>query len=93
MTKQVRYRIERRLVRDAEKVCRELGIAPSQAVSMFFAQLIKTGGLPFRPSTWPALDDYGATASEALAAEDRARRELRDDESAGRLIEFTGKLK
>ena len=92
MTEQVRYRIDRRLVREAEKVCKEIGIAPSQAVSMFFAQLVKAGGLPFRPSSFPALDDYGATVGEALAAENRAREELEEDRNAGRLVAFTGKL-
>jgi len=92
MTEQVRYRIEKRLVRAAEKVCREIGIAPSQAVSLFFAQLVKTGGLPFRPSSYPALDEYGVTLAQARAAELEARKELEADEKAGRLVEFKGKL-
>jgi addiction module RelB/DinJ family antitoxin len=92
MTEQVRYRIDRRLVRQAEKVCKEIGIAPSQAVSLFFSQLVKAGGLPFRPSTFPALEEYGATFSEALRAEEGAREELRADEKDGRLVRFTGKL-
>ena len=47
----------------AERVCEDLGLSPTQAVSLFFAQLVKLGALPFRPSTFPALDEYGATAS------------------------------
>ena len=92
MTEQVRYRIDKKLVKEAEKVCQELGLAPSQAVSMFFAQLVRVGGLPFRPSKFPTLDEYGATLAEAEAAEAHARRELRADEKAGRLVEFRGKL-
>jgi addiction module RelB/DinJ family antitoxin len=37
MTEQVRFRINRDLVKEAEEVCQELGMTPSQAVSMFFA--------------------------------------------------------
>ena len=69
MTEQVRYRIEQRLVREAEKVCDELGLSPSQVVSMTFAQLVRLRALPFRPSEFPALEEYGATLAEADAAE------------------------
>ncbi|HWF19707.1 MAG TPA: type II toxin-antitoxin system RelB/DinJ family antitoxin [Verrucomicrobiae bacterium] len=93
MTEQVRYRIDRRLVAQAEKVCGELGISPSQAVSLFFAQLVKLGGLPFRPSAFPALDEYGVTLDEAKAKEREVRRELELDEKAGKLGEFKGKLR
>lgn len=51
MTEQVHYRIERSLVKRAKKICAEMGITPSQAVSMFFAQLVRSRGLPFRPTT------------------------------------------
>jgi len=92
MTEQVRYRINRNLVKRAEKVCDELGMTPTQAVSMFFAQLVKLGGLPFRPSSFPALEEYGATMADAQAAEAKAREELDADERAGRLVPFKGKL-
>ena len=51
MTEQVHYRIERRLVKRVKRVCSELGITPTAAVSMFFAQLVNDGELPFKPST------------------------------------------
>ena len=92
MTEQVRYRINRNLVKRAEKVCDDLGMTPTQAVSMFFAQLVKLGALPFRPSSFPALEEYGATVADAQAAEARAREELDADERAGRLVTFKGKL-
>ena len=92
MTEQVRYRINRNLVKRAEKVCDELGMTPTQAVSMFFAQLVKLGGLPFRPSSFPALEEYGASMADAQAAEAKAREELDADERAGRLVPFKGKL-
>ena len=92
MTEQVRYRIEQRLVREAEKVCDELGLSPSQVVSMTFAQLVRLRALPFRPSEFPALEAYGATLAEADAAEDRALREIARDRRAGKVVRFTGKL-
>ena len=92
MTEQVRYRIDRNLVKRAEKICDDLGMTPTQAVSMFFAQLVKLGALPFRPSNFPALEEYGVTVADAQAAEARARAELDADERAGRLVTFKGKL-
>ena len=85
-------RIDRKLAREAGTVCRKLGITPTAAVSMFFSQMVKVGGLPFRPSEFPALDEYGATLAQADAAEDAALKEIERDRKAGRLVEFTGKL-
>ena len=92
MTEQVRMRIDKRLVAEAEAVCRRLGISPTAAVSMFFAQMVKIGGLPFRPSEFPALDEYGVALRQAEAAEAEARAEIDADRKAGRLVPFTGKL-
>ena len=50
MTEQIRLRIDSDLAREAGEVCRELGITPTAAVSMPFAQMVKMRGLPFRPS-------------------------------------------
>ena len=92
MTEQVRFRIDRNLIKRAEKVCDNLGMTPTQAVRMFFAQLVKLQALPFRPSEFPALEEYGATLAEAEAAEARMRNELEADRRAGRVVEFIGKL-
>ncbi|MGH7954096.1 MAG: type II toxin-antitoxin system RelB/DinJ family antitoxin [Limisphaerales bacterium] len=93
MTEQIRLRIERNLLREADEVCREIGISPGGAVSMFFAQLVKLRGLPFRPSHFPALEEYGATLEQAAAAaEHRALAEIKKARKAGRLKKFTGKL-
>jgi addiction module RelB/DinJ family antitoxin len=51
MTEQVHYRIDRKLVKRAKRICGDLGITPTQAVSMFFAQLVRSRGLPFRPTS------------------------------------------
>ena len=92
MTEQVRYRIDKNLVREAGKVFDAIGVPPSTAVSMFFAQVINQRGLPFRPAEFPALEEYGANLEEAARAEREARTELAADKKAGRLVEFRGKL-
>src|ERR1035438_5192772 len=61
MTEQIRLRIDSQLAEEAHEVCREIGITPTAAVSMFFAQMVKLRGLPFRPSDFPALEDRKST--------------------------------
>jgi addiction module RelB/DinJ family antitoxin len=56
MTEQVHYRIEKNLVKRTKRICASLGITPTQAVSMFFAQMVRTRGLPFRPGSGPESD-------------------------------------
>jgi addiction module RelB/DinJ family antitoxin len=92
MTEQIRLRIDRDLVKEADTVCRELGITPTAAVSMFFAQLVKLRGLPFRPSDFPALEEYGVTLPQATAAEDAALAEIAASRKAGKLTAFKGSL-
>lgn len=92
MTEQIRLRIDSQLMVQADEVCREIGITPTEAVSMFFAQMIKLRGLPFRPSDFPALEEYGTTLSQATAAEDAALAEIAVSRKAGKLALFTGKL-
>jgi addiction module RelB/DinJ family antitoxin len=92
MTEQIRLRIESQLAAEADAVCREIGITPTAAVSMFFAQMVKLRGLPFRPSDFPALDEYGVTLAQATAAEDSALAEIASARKAGKLDTFTGRL-
>ena len=92
MNEQIRLRIDPRLADDAAAVCKRLGITPTAAVSMFFSQMVKIGGLPFRPSEFPALDEYGVTLAEAEAAEETALVEIKAARKAGKLLEFTGTL-
>ena len=92
MTEQVRYRINKNLVREATKVFDAIGVPPSAAVSMFFAQVIKQRGFPFKPSEFPALEEYGAGVEDAVRAEREARMELEADKQLGRLVEFKGTL-
>ena len=92
MTDQIRLRIDSQLAEEADVVCREIGITPTAAVSMFFSQMVKLRGLPFRPSDFPALDEYGVTLAQAMAAEDSALAEIAASRKAGKLETFTGKL-
>jgi addiction module RelB/DinJ family antitoxin len=92
MTEQVRYRIDRALLKEAEAVCREIGLTPSQVISVFLAQLVKVRGLPFRPSEYPVLEEYGATLADADAAENMALKEIAADRKIGKVFEFKGKL-
>jgi addiction module RelB/DinJ family antitoxin len=92
MTEQVHYRIDRDLVKRAYRICRELNLSPSQAVTMFFGQMVRSGGLPFRPSTFPALEEYGVTPAQAETALAKATDYLERERKAGQLIEFKGKL-
>ena len=92
MTEQIRLRIDSQLAEEANMVCSEIGITPTAAVSMFFAQMVKLRGLPFRPSDFPALDEYGVTLAQATAAEDSALAEIASSRKAGKLVALTGKL-
>ena len=92
MNEQIRIRLDKGLIKEASSVCREIGITPAAAVSMFFAQMVKLRGLPFRPTHFPALDEYGVTLAQATAAEDDALAEIAADRKAGKLTAFTGKL-
>ena len=92
MTEQIRLRIDSRLAGEAGAVCREIGITPTAAVSMFFSQMVKLRGMPFRPSDFPALDEYGVTLAQATGAEESALAEFASSRKAGRLKAFTGRL-
>lgn len=92
MSEQLRIRLDGGLIEKADEVCREIGITPAAAVSMFFAQLVKLRALPFRPSNFPALEEYGATLEQAEAAAAAAMKELDADRKAGRMKTFNGKL-
>lgn len=81
MTEQVRYRIDAALVRDAGKVFDSIGLSPSAAVSVFFAQCVKAGGLPFRPGEEPAKRPAKAEKSKDAAGEAAAGVEIQGAEA------------
>ena len=92
MTEQIRLRIDSQLVAEADRVCRDLGITPTAAVSMFFTQMVKLHGLPFRPSDFPALEEYGVTLEEATRAEEKALAEINRSRQTSSLAVFDGQL-
>ncbi len=91
-TEEFRVRVDRQLVKEAKQVAEDLGTTPGDAVRMFFSQFVKLRALPFQPSGFPALAEYGATLEEAEAAEARALKEIRAQRKAGKLKPFTGKI-
>ena len=87
-----RTRIDADLKREAEAVLKEIGLKPRAALELFYAQIIKLRALPFRPSAFPVLEEYGVSLEQATAAEDAAIAEIEADRKAGKTILFTGKL-
>ena len=92
MSDLARSRIDSQLKREAEAVLKEIGLSPRAALELFYSQIIKLRGLPFRPSAFPVLEEYGSTLEQASAAVAAAVAELDADRKAGRLQRFTGKL-
>jgi DNA-damage-inducible protein J len=58
-TAMIRARTEAKTKERAEKVIRALGLTPTAAITMFYHQIIRQGGLPFQPNaeTMAALHD------------------------------------
>jgi addiction module RelB/DinJ family antitoxin len=92
MTDIARIRIDSKLKREAEGVLKEIGLTPRAALELFYAQLIKLKALPFRPSAFPVLEEYGGTLPQSEAAEKAVIAEFEMDRKAGRTFEFKGKL-
>lgn len=44
-------RMDKDVKRDMDRVCDSLGITTSAAINMFARQLIREGGMPFKPTT------------------------------------------
>ena len=49
-TAMIRARTEPAVKKRAERVLRALGITPTAAITMFYHQIIRQGGLPFQPN-------------------------------------------
>jgi hypothetical protein len=54
--------------------------------------MVKVRGLPFRPSNFPALEEYGVTLAQATATKDFALAEIAASREAGMLEKFAGRL-
>jgi len=59
---------------------------------MIFLQVIKLRGLPFRPSDFPVLEEFGVTLAQATKAEESALVEIATSRKAGKLERFAGKI-
>jgi addiction module RelB/DinJ family antitoxin len=93
MSEIAKSRIDPNLKRDAEAVLREIGMSPRAALEAFYAQIIKLRSLPFTPSQFPVLQEYGATMGQVEAAENEALAELRGELASGTAYVFKGKLR
>ncbi len=65
----VNVRMEKRLKAEAEKVLREVGVNASDALTMFYKQVVIQQGLPFEVCTRSHIPN--ATTRRALAALER----------------------
>ena len=87
-----RVRINPKLLRETKRVAEEIGTTPGDLVRMLFAQVVKLRALPFRPSSFPALEEYGVTLAQAEAALAGATQGLEAEFASGKMSEFKGKL-
>ena len=70
-TETIRARIEPEIKRRAESVLRELGLSPTEAIRMFYRQVILRRGLPFAVEIPDA--ETQAAVGEAIAGENLAQ--------------------
>ncbi len=49
-TAMIRARTEPEVKKNAEKIIRAFGLTPTAAITMFYRQIIRLGGLPFQPN-------------------------------------------
>ena len=66
-TETIRARVEPEIKRRAESVLRELGLSPTEAIRMFYRQVILRRGLPFAVEIPNA--ETQAAVREAIAGE------------------------
>ena len=69
-TETIRARVEPEIKRRAESVLRELGLSPTEAIRMFYRQVILRRGLPFAAEI-PNAETHAAMR-EAIAGENLA---------------------
>ncbi len=53
----VRARVDSRLKRDSEDILRQLGLSQTEAIRMFFTQIVRRRGLPFEVVLQPDDND------------------------------------
>lgn len=52
-TARMQHRIDPKLKKEAENILEEQGIRPSQAITIFYTEIKRTGGFPFLPTPIP----------------------------------------
>ena len=67
----IQQRIDPALQREAEAILNTQGIKPSQAIILFYMEVARSGGLPFRPSPVRRAEIPNARLRKALADADR----------------------
>lgn len=72
-TAYINARMEKKLKADAEKVFREVGVSPSDALTMFYKQAVIQQGLPFDVCTRSHVPN-AATRKALLEARNPAKR-------------------
>lgn len=53
----VRARVDSKLKRDSEDILRQLGLSQTEAIRMFFTQIVRRRGLPFQVVLQPDDND------------------------------------
>jgi addiction module RelB/DinJ family antitoxin len=85
-TTMVRARVERNRAKNAEKILARMGLKPSDAVNMLYAQIVQLRAIPFAVADAGddyARTEYGATDRELKGFVRRANREIERERKAG----------
>jgi addiction module RelB/DinJ family antitoxin len=72
MTEMLRVRVERKLRREAEKVCNDMGTASGDVIQMVFRQLVKRRAIPFPIQAETAEDEVTGPVQRRAAIMDQS---------------------
>jgi addiction module RelB/DinJ family antitoxin len=89
----LRTRVDTARATEARKILAGLGLDPTAAVNMLFAQIVARRGIPFavqEAGDAYAAGEYGLTPAEISAAGKRIHRRIARERKAGKLTEFKG---
>ncbi|HZZ56483.1 MAG TPA: type II toxin-antitoxin system RelB/DinJ family antitoxin [Opitutaceae bacterium] len=86
MTTVLKARVDRSNAAAARRVLAQLGLKPSDAINVLFAQIASRKALPFALATADsayAQEEYGLSDAEVVAVGARLRKELAKERKAG----------
>jgi antitoxin component of RelBE/YafQ-DinJ toxin-antitoxin module len=89
----LRSRVDRANYARAARVIKRGGLTPGDVINIVFAQISRRNSLEVTfsiPDGADALAEYGVTADEARAADERSRREVAAAVKEGKTVKFTG---